>query len=114
VAFGSTEFIVLRSKALTPEFVYLLSRSPEFRENAIKSMTGASGRQRVQEACFARFMMAVPPIGLIGQFADIVAPMFQLIQRLNSVASNLRQTRDLLLPRLLSGKFIGPEVEAVA
>ncbi len=41
VAFGSTEFIVLRSQTLTPEFVYCLARSDEFRANAIKSMTGA-------------------------------------------------------------------------
>ena len=31
VAFGSTEFIVLRSRTLTPEFVYLLARTDEFR-----------------------------------------------------------------------------------
>src|SRR5216683_1343061 len=39
VAFGSTEFIVLRSKASCPEYVYLMARSDEFRDNAIKSMT---------------------------------------------------------------------------
>src|SRR5207248_27253 len=55
VACGSTEFIVLRSRTLTPEFVYLLARSEEFRGNAIKSMSGASGRQRVQEQCFDDF-----------------------------------------------------------
>src|SRR5436853_4416145 len=41
---GSTEFIVLRSKRVTPEFVYCLARTYEFRENAIKSMVGSSGR----------------------------------------------------------------------
>jgi len=44
IAFGSTEFIVLRSKTLTPEFVYLLSRTDSFRDNAIQSMSGATGR----------------------------------------------------------------------
>ena len=34
VAFGSTEFIVLRSVSLTPEFVYCLARSDEFQRNA--------------------------------------------------------------------------------
>ena len=48
VAFGSTEFIVLRSKTLCPEYVYLLARSHHFRDNAIKSMSDASGRQRVK------------------------------------------------------------------
>jgi type I restriction enzyme S subunit len=49
VGIGSTEFIVFRSRTLCPEFVYLLARTDAFRGNAIKSMSGASGRQRVQE-----------------------------------------------------------------
>src|SRR5712692_9945468 len=60
VAFGSTEFIVLRSKTLCPEYVYLLARSHAFRDNAIKSMSGASGRQRVKESCFEQFLIAQP------------------------------------------------------
>ena len=66
VAFGSTEFIVLRSRTLTPEFVYLLARSDRFRENAIKSMSGASGRQRVQERCFDSYQLAHSSSLIIG------------------------------------------------
>jgi len=102
VACGSTEFIVLRSRTLTPEFVYLLARSDEFRGNAIKSMSGASGRQRVQERCFDDFKIAHPPRGLLDRFSAIVAPSFRMIQKLHLQIQNLRRTRDLLLPRLLS------------
>jgi type I restriction enzyme S subunit len=104
VAFGSTEFIVLRSNTLTPEFVYLLARSEAFRGVAIKSMTGASGRQRVQERCFDDFKIAHPPRALLDRFSAIVAPSFRMIQRLHLQIQNLRRTRDLLLPRLLSGQ----------
>lgn len=50
IAFGSTEFIVMRNKenVTIPEYVYYLSISPKFREKAISLMTGTSGRQRVQ------------------------------------------------------------------
>ena len=105
VAFGSTEFIVLRSRTLTPEFVYLLARSDAFRNNAIKSMTGASGRQRVQEKCFDTYQIAQPPRELLDRFSAIVAPSFRLIQQLHLRTDNLRHTRDLLLPRLLSGQL---------
>jgi type I restriction enzyme S subunit len=105
VAFGSTEFIVLRSRTLTPEFVYLLARSDEFRGNAIKSMSGATGRQRVQERCFDDFKIAHPPRALLDRFSGIVAPSFRMIQKLHLQTQNLRQTRDLLLPRLLSGRI---------
>jgi type I restriction enzyme S subunit len=104
VAFGSTEFIVLRSRTLTPEFVYLLSRSDEFRGIAIKSMSGATGRQRVQEQCFDDFQIAQPPRALLDRFSAIVAPSFRLIYKLHLQIQNLRRTRDLLLPRLLSGQ----------
>lgn len=102
VAFGSTEFIVLRSLTLTPEFVYLLARSDEFRRIAIKSMSGATGRQRVQERCFDDFHIAQPPRALLEQFSAIVAPTFRHIYSLHLKIQNLRRTRDLLLPRLLS------------
>ena len=62
---GSTEFIVLRSKRVTPEFVYCLARTYHFRENAIKSMIGSSGRQRVQESCFEKFMVWIPPRSIL-------------------------------------------------
>ena len=104
VAFGSTEFIVLRSRSLTPEFVYCLARSDEFRGVAIKSMSGATGRQRVQEQCFNEFQIAQPPRALLDQFSVTVAPSFRLAYRLHQQIQNLRRTRDLLLPRLLSGQ----------
>jgi type I restriction enzyme S subunit len=104
VGFGSTEFIVLRSRTLTPEFVYLLARSEEFRGVAIKSMSGATGRQRVQEQCFNDFQIVQPPRKVLESFSSIIAPSFQLIFRLHCQIQNLRRTRDLQLPRLLSGQ----------
>ncbi len=104
VACGSTEFIVLRSRTLTPEFVYLLARSDEFRNVAIKSMTGATGRQRVQEQCFNNFQIAQPPSALLERFSAIVTSSFRLVHKLHLQNQILRRTRDLLLPRLLSGQ----------
>ncbi len=111
VAFGSTEFIVLRSNTLTAEFVYCLARSEEFRSVAIKSMSGATGRQRVQERCFEGLQIAQPPSTLLEEFSTIAAPSFRLIYELFLQIQNLRHTRDLLLPRLLSGQI---DMEAMA
>jgi len=102
-AFGSTEFIVLRSKSLCPEYVYLMARSNEFRDNAIKSMSGATGRQRVSEKCFERFLVAQADRGLLDVFQGHVAPLFQKVHVLARKNEKLRQTRDLLLPKLISG-----------
>jgi type I restriction enzyme S subunit len=105
VAFGSTEFIVLRSRALCPEYVYALARSDEFRANAIKSMSGATGRQRVKEACFDAFLLAQPDAETLQSYREIAQPMFAMIRKLAAKNANLRATRDLLLPKLISGEL---------
>ena len=106
VGFGSTEFIVLReTELLSSEFIYLLARSMPFRENAIKSMTGATGRQRVQNACFDSFKLAIPPKPLLDKFTETVQPMFKSVFNLTKRNENLKQQRDMLLPKLISGQI---------
>lgn len=104
VAIGSTEFIVLRSRSLCSEFVYLLARTEAFRNHAIKSMSGATGRQRVQEACFGQLSIAAAPQSVIAAFREIVKPMFEITYTLAKKNRILRTTRDLLLPKLISGE----------
>jgi type I restriction enzyme S subunit len=114
VAFGSTEFIVLRSRTVTPEYVYLIARSETFRDKAIKSMSGATGRQRVQEACFDKFLIAHPPVDLLRTFQAVVRPMFRLVHVLSTKNDTLRKTRDMLLPKLISGDVSVEHSEADA
>ncbi len=57
---GSTEFVVLRPKAPLPAYHgYLLARHTAFREHAIQSMSGTSGRQRVQNDVLSRYLVTV-------------------------------------------------------
>jgi len=105
VACGSTEFIVLRGALVSNYFVYLVSRQEDFRENAIHSMIGSSGRQRVQASCFDRYMIAVPSENLAALFDESVQSMFEQIGNLDQQNQKLAQARDLLLRRLLSGEL---------
>ncbi len=45
-----------------------------------------------------------PPSDLMQQFEDASLPLFQASLDLIRITTNLRQTRDLLLPKLVSGK----------
>jgi type I restriction enzyme S subunit len=105
IGFGSTEFIVMRSKDLTPEFVYCLARSDTFKGNAINSMAGADGRQRVKNDCFNSYYLAVPPKDILDQFSALAEPAFKEIFTLGQKNKNLRKQRDMLLPKLISGKI---------
>lgn len=48
--------------------------------------------------------LLVPPSKILERFDNIVQPIFEQTDRLRDVNSNLRATRDLLLPKLLSGE----------
>lgn len=104
-ACGSTEFIVLRSISLTPQMVYLLARSDRFRDVAIKSMSGATGRQRVRVESIQELTVVQPDASSLEKFREITEPCFKQITILNSKNSNLRAQRDLLLPKLVSGEI---------
>ena len=88
VAFGSTEFIVMRARAGVgdPQFVYYLAISPEFRNVAIKSMVGSSGRQRVQQSVLGELELTVPPLEeqeAIGYFLAILDQKIALNDGIN-------------------------------
>lgn len=112
IGWGSTEFIVIRSKEKCPEFwSYLLARQVNFRAFAIKAMTGTSGRQRVDVSSLKAFKLAMPPVEL----AEAVIPVFSAVQKQMKVnaeiAMTLAELRDHLLPRLISGKLSLEEAE---
>jgi type I restriction enzyme S subunit len=109
IAFGSTEFIVLGPKAIQSSyFILYLAISNNLRASAILSMTGSSGRQRVPNDFFDDFMIAVPPDDLLLIFDSLVAPMFAEITNNVKESGYLEEIRDLLLPRLMSGKIRVP------
>lgn len=103
--FGSTEFVVMRGRSVPPELVYLLARSESFRAHAVKSMSGATGRQRVRRESLEGFSIAEPPTQVVDKFTGIVRPMFGQVRVLALANHNLRAARDLLLPKLISGEI---------
>ena len=105
VACGSTEYIILRGQRVSPEFTYCLARTYDFRENAIKSMVGSSGRQRVQVSCFQAFLVPLAPKNLLEQFDNIAKPNFMMIHTLQTQNQKLKTARDLLLPKLMNGEI---------
>src|SRR3989344_7848844 len=82
VGFGSTEFIVLSGKKgkTTNDFVYYLSISPQLRKEAIKSMTGTSGRQRVQNDLFEDIEIIIPSINEQSAIAKILSDLDSKIE----------------------------------
>jgi type I restriction enzyme S subunit len=105
VACGSTEFVVFRERRISRFMAYLLAREEGFRRNAITSMVGSSGRQRVQPSCFDKFLLPVPPKPVVEDFDRLVEPMFREIEHIDKAIGKLTRARDLLLPRLMDGRI---------
>ena len=93
VAFGSTEFIVMRARAgiSDPQFVYYLATSPAFRNVAIKSMVGSSGRQRVQQGVLDELELIAPPLEEQQKIGAMLAMLDQKIALNNKINDNLQQ-----------------------
>lgn len=106
VGFGSTEFIVMRGGRAGPAFTYCLARTPSFRDHARSSMSGATGRQRARTDSVAAYQLGVPPDDrLLERFESVAWPVLELVGRLGKANERLAASRDLLLPRLISGQL---------
>jgi type I restriction enzyme S subunit len=106
IGWGSTEFLVLRPKPPLPEyFGYLLCRHPAFRDYAIQSMSGTSGRQRVQNDVLGRYLLTVPDENVATDFSGIVESVQKCIAANHAMARTISTLRDTLLPRLISGQL---------
>ena len=93
VGFGSTEFIVLRAKEgiSDPQFIYYLATSPWFRNVAIKSMVGSSGRQRVQQGVLDELELTVPLLPEQQKIGAFLAMFDEKIALNNKINDNLQQ-----------------------
>jgi type I restriction enzyme, S subunit len=93
VAFGSTEFIVMRAKPNITDnkFVYYLATSPFFREIAIKSMTGTSGRQRAQVSVLEKTTMKIPSLNEQKKIAETFSSLDEKIELNNQINKNLEE-----------------------
>lgn len=98
VAFGSTEYIVLRERdgVSDKHFIFYLAISPLVRETAIKSMTGSSGRQRVETDVVKNHSLLLPPLpeqkaiaGILSSLDDKIDLLHRQNQTLEAMAETL-------------------------
>lgn len=101
---ASTGFAVLSAHAVPYTYLYLASTEDDFVTYLTNRATGAA-YPAVTAATFEGAEIIVPPKPLLDRFAEITIPIAEEIHILQRQIENLRETRDLLLPRLLSGQI---------
>jgi type I restriction enzyme, S subunit len=98
IGFGSTEFIVMReiSGISDNDFIYYLAISDDFRNIAIKSMTGTSGRQRVQMDVLEQTKLLIPPLREQKAIANILSTLDEKIETNNQINEKLEEMAQAL------------------
>lgn len=103
----STEFIVYKAKeeSLT-DYLYSVINSDSFSEFMCSHVTGSTGsRQRTTPKDTLFFEVLVPTEEELETFKTTVAPMYAQMRNIAIENNKLKETRDALLPRLMSGEI---------
>lgn len=109
----STDILVIRciEKAYR-EFMYFSL----FQDNVIQYVSDASGGTRMPRTnweTLSGYDCVLPPKALASVFGEIVAPMIETMIQCVVENSSLTELRDLLLPRLISGKLRVEDAENI-
>jgi hypothetical protein len=75
------------------------------------SIAQGAAQQNISKATVAGTLMMLPPRPLVDLYDQMAVPMWDLTRTLTEELGNLRETRDLLLPRLISGEIDVSELE---
>lgn len=119
LGFGSTEFLVFRGKEIVSDsdFVFYLSRTPEFRTFAEANMIGTSGRQRVAKEAFGNLEMKLPPLpeqtaiaSILSALDDKIELNLQMNKTLEEMAMALYKHWFVDFGPFKDGKFVDSEL----
>jgi type I restriction enzyme S subunit len=114
IGIGSTEFIVIRSRAGMPKPAsYFLAVDQGFRDFAIRHMAGTSGRQRVSSSDVSSYEIPLPDERWLSDFGCRVEQQFEFMKSVRGENRTLAATRDALLPQLMSGKLRVRDAEKI-
>ena len=83
------------------EYLYLHFLSSR---NTLLSMASGAAQQNLNVHFIQHFNIVLPPKGVMKKFCGIVRPMFMKMKASQSQIRALEELRDVLLPRLMSGK----------
>ena len=120
IAYGSTEYFVFcgQENVSDDDFVYYLTKTPLFRESAIKSMVGSSGRQRAQMDVLENLQMLVPKdITDQRRIASILSSLDWKIELNNKINADLEEMAQAIFKNWFvdfepfkDGKFVKSEL----
>jgi type I restriction enzyme S subunit len=106
----SMDLVKIVPKDLPSEYVLGMLRYSEFPDR-VKAHANGANVLHLQPDRIRQYRSVFPVPTVARQYADQVGPMQHLADRLEAASDRLRATRDLLLPRLVSGAIDVAELD---
>lgn len=101
----SMDLIKIQSNTSSnPDYLYSMLRHSNF-GNTLKSYANGANVLHLNPEFILSYDCLLPSINLQDTFSKLVRSIFYHCDTLNEINANLRQTRDLLLPKLISGEI---------
>jgi type I restriction enzyme S subunit len=100
----SPVYVVFRAEPEYHNFLSFFLRSPNFQEE-VRVRASGSVRQSLNYGDFALIQVTYPPIDIVREFNYQYEGILETIQQIDIENAFLAETRDSLLPRLMSGEL---------
>ncbi|MEL6706523.1 MAG: restriction endonuclease subunit S, partial [Bacteroidota bacterium] len=101
----SSDTVVIRaSDSAYQPLLTLLVSSDFFIATATQTMNEGSKMPRANWKHLLTFEVGLPPVSLLRSFNEHISPILEQLGLLADQIEKLKQARDLLLPRLMSGE----------
>lgn len=89
-----------------PFFVHKAINSDEKKRQLLSYAQKGSTREALTKGMMSAFELVLPSDALMKQFGEFAADIFTQREKLAAQSQKLREARDLLLPRLMSGEIV--------
>lgn len=110
LGFGSTEFIIFRSKgAIFPDYLYHYIRQETYRKLAESNMTGSVGQKRVPKDFVQSSSIPFPPLAEQHRIVSAIETLFTRLdatnEKLDRVPEILKKFRESVLAAACEGRL---------
>lgn len=97
-------FTMRANQKISSKFLYMLLLSQDV-QNYCQSKANGSAQKGIRMGDLRKYTFLLPTKNIINNFTDQISPILSNVSLLRNENKNLIQQRDMLLPRLMSGKL---------
>ena len=97
-------FTMRANNKISSEFLYMLLLSQDV-QNYCQSKANGSAQKGIRMGDLRKYTFLLPTKNVINDFTNQISPILSNVSLLRNENKNLIQQRDMLLPRLMSGKL---------